>query len=164
MEPLERVEMSTALGVPAAEMWSRATELEGVNYELGPLLRMTAPRALRGATIGDLEPGVPAGRSWLLLGGVLPVDYDDLCLVEIEPPRRFLERSRMASMAVWEHERTIEPLGAHACRVTDRLGFTLRRVPGAIPGAAAVARRIVAALFGHRHRRLVAAHGSAEPR
>lgn len=161
---MERVEIATRLGVPAAEMWERATRLEGVNYELGPLLRMTAPRALRDATIGDLEPGVPAGRSWLLLGGFLPVDYDDLCLAEIEPPRRFLERSTMASMLIWEHERTIEPLGPAACLVTDRLGFALRRLPGAVPGSGALARRIVGAVFRHRHRRLLGAHGPAQPR
>ena len=158
------MEVATGLGIPVAEMWQRATVLEGVNYELGPLVRMTAPRALRDATIADLKPGVPAGRSWLLLGGVLPVDYDDLCLAEIEPPRRFLERSQMASMLIWEHERTIEPRGEGACVVTDRLGFTLRRVPAAIPGSGAIARRIVAALFRHRHRRLLRAHGPAEPR
>ena len=46
----------------------------------------------------------------MLLGGFLPVDYDDLCLAEIEPPRRFLERSRMLSMSIWQHERIVEPL------------------------------------------------------
>jgi hypothetical protein len=145
-------------------MWRRATELEGVNYELGPIFRMTVPRGMRGATIADLEPGVPVGRSWLLLGGVLPVDYDDLCLAEIEPPRRFLERSQMATMAIWEHERTIEPLGPEACLVTDRLGFALRRLPGAVPGAGGLARRTVGALFRHRHKRLLAAHGPPERR
>lgn len=164
IDDLQRVSAETALGIPAAEMWRRATALEGVNYELGPLLRMTAPRELRGATIADLRPGVPVGRSWVLLGGLLPVDYDDLCLAEIEPPRRFLERSQMASMALWEHERTIEPLGTEACVVTDRLGFVLRRIPGAFPGSAALSRRIVTALFRHRHRRLLAAHGPAERR
>lgn len=92
------------------------------------------------------------------------VDFDDLCLAEIEPPRRFLERSTMASMATWEHERTIEPLGPRTCAVTDRLGFSLRAPLAVVPGSAALARRIVTVLFRHRHRRLVAAHGAAEGR
>ena len=53
-----------------------------------PWLRMTAPPGLaRRDASTELEPGRPAGRSWLLLGGLLPVDYDDLCLIEIDPPR-----------------------------------------------------------------------------
>jgi hypothetical protein len=162
---VQRVSISTALAIPATEMWRHATGgLEGVNHELGPLLRMTVPSGLRGATIADLEPGVPAGRSWVLLGGVIPVDYDDLCLAEIEPPHRFLERSRMGSMSFWEHERTIEEAGTSACVVTDSLRFTLRGPLAAIPGVAGLSRRIVTALFGHRHRRLVARHGAAESR
>ena len=160
---MQSVSISTALAIPAPEMWQHATGgLEGVNHELGPLLRMTVPRGLRDATIADLEPGVPAGRSWVLLGGLIPVDYDDLCLAEIEPPRRFLERSRMGSMSFWEHERTIEAAGAGACVVTDSLRFALRRPLAAIPGVAGLSRRIVTALFSHRHRRLAARHGEAE--
>lgn len=156
------VSITTALAIPADAMWRQATGLEGVNYELGPLLGMTAPAGLRGSTIADLEPGVPVGRSWLLLGGVLPVDYDDLCVAEIEAPRRFLERSRMGSMSLWEHERTIEPAGASCCVVTDDLGFTLRRPLAVVPGSETIARWIVQAIFRHRHRRLVARHGAAD--
>lgn len=158
------VARSVALAAPAERVWVRATSIEGVNAELRPVLRMTVPRGMRGASIGDLEPGVPAGRSWLLLGGILPVDYDDLCLAEVDPPRRFLERSRMASMELWQHERTVEPRGERGCVLTDTLSFRLRRPLAAIPGAYALTARIVAALFAHRHRRLAAMHGAAQAR
>lgn len=161
---MRRVSVTTALGAPAERVWERATQLEGVNEELAPFLRMTAPERLRDAGIAELEPGVPAGRSWLLLGGFLPVDYDDLCIVEVEPPHRFLERSRMASMELWQHERVIEPLAAEACSLTDTLSFELRRPLARVPGAAALAERMVGAVFHHRHRRLVATHGAAGPR
>ena len=79
------------------------------------------------------------GRSWILLGGLLPVDYDDLKLAELEPGRRFLERSRTLTFSVWQHERIVEPEGEGRCRVTDRLGFELqaRQSPGspASPGS-----------------------------
>lgn len=164
MRPTRSVSRSVALAAPAERVWKRAARIEGVNAELRPILRMTAPRRLRGASIEDLEVGVPAGRSWLLLGGVLPVDYDDLCLAELDPPRRFLERSRMASMDLWQHERSVSPHGEGACAVTDTLTFRLRRPLAAAPGAMALAERIVGALFSHRHRRLVAMHGSGEAR
>lgn len=148
------VEMTSVVGVSAAEMWTRATSPDGINDELAPILRMTVPRGLRGRTIDDVEVGVTLGRSWILLGRVLPVDYDDLCLVEIEPGRRFLERSSMLAMRVWQHERTVEPVDDRSSRVTDRLGFELRRPVAWVPGSGRLAAAIVRALFRHRHRRL----------
>jgi ligand-binding SRPBCC domain-containing protein len=161
---MRSVTRSVALASPAERVWEHATRIEGVNAELRPILRMTVPRNLRGATIDDLEVGVPAGRSWLLLGGVLPVDYDDLCLAELDPPRRFLERSRMATMSLWQHERTVAPRDDGSSALTDTLTFRLRRPLAAVPGMEALAARIVGALFSHRHRRLVAMHGAAQAR
>ena len=49
---------------------------EGINDELRPVLRMTAP----GSEILDLaaiRPPPRLGRSWLLLFGALPIDVDD---------------------------------------------------------------------------------------
>jgi hypothetical protein len=116
---------------------------------------MTMPRALRDKTIDDVETGRPLGRSWLLLLGVVPFDYDDLSLAELEPGRRFLERSTMLSMRTWEHERTVEPRGEGECEVTDRLRFQLRRGLAWIPGADRLARGFVTGTFAHRHQRLV---------
>ena len=148
------VEQSSLVPRPAAEVWERAVSEEGINDELAPILRMTMPRALRGKTIDDVEVGVPLGRSWILLGRVLPVDYDDLQLAELEPGRRFLERSRTLTFAVWQHERIVEPDGERSCRVTDRLGFELKRGVAWIPGMARLAETVVGFLFRHRHRRL----------
>lgn len=156
------VTLTTALGAPADVVWQRAMTLAGVNSELRPIVRMTAPTGLRGATLAELTPGVPAGRSWLLLGGLVPVDYDDLCLMEIEPGRRFLERSEMFSMSVWQHERTVESHGEGWCAVTDELTFALREPMVRVPGAESLAERVVGLIFRHRHRRLLATYGSAE--
>lgn len=159
---MQRLQRSSLLALPAERMWERATTAAGINQELRPILRMTMPRELRGVRLDDFPVGRPAGRSWILLGGVLPVDFDDLCLVELEAPRRFLERSSTLAFSLWEHERLVEP-DEDGCRVTDRLGFELRRGLRAVPGVAAIARAIVGALFSHRHRRLrsLAAAGSA---
>ena len=120
------IEISTRLPAPAADVWARAVGEEGINDELRPMLRMTMPAALRGRTIDDVPTGERLGRSWILLGGVLPVDYDDLRLAELEPGRRFQERSSMAALRVWTHERKVEPHGDGACVVTDRLGWEPR--------------------------------------
>ncbi len=154
---MHSVEHSSLVARPASEGWGRAITEEGINDELAPILRMTMPAGLRGKTIDDVEVGVPLGRSWILLGGVLPLDYDDLCLAELEPGRRFLERSKTLTFAVWQHERTVEAEGEGRCRVTDRLGFELKRGVAWIPGLARLASAVVGFLFRHRHRRLARA-------
>ena len=156
---MRAIEQSSVLAAPAADVWARAVSEEGINDELAPILRMTMPAGLRGKTIDDVEVGIPLGRSWILLARLVPVDYDDLCLAELEPGRRFLERSRTLSFSVWEHERIVEPVDERTCTVTDRLGFELKRGIAWIPGSARLAAAIVRFLFRHRHRRLAAYAG-----
>lgn len=145
---MRSVEIESALAAPADVVWERVSTFEGVNDELRPLLRMTAPRDVRKLDAAEVVLGERICRSWVLLLGVLPIDYDDLTLVALEPGRGFHERSRMLSMGVWEHERTLEPDGA-GCRVRDRLRFEPR-----VPGTGGLLERIVTATFRHRHRRL----------
>lgn len=138
-----RHEASSALGASAERVWAHATSVDGINAELAPWLRMTAPPGLR--TLADVEvvPGRPLGTSTLLLLGWLPVDRLDRTLVELDPGRRFVERSRVRSQKLWQHERTVAP-EADGCRLTDRLTFE-PRFGG--PLVAAFLRRI----FAGRH-------------
>jgi ligand-binding SRPBCC domain-containing protein len=144
---------TSVIAAPAESVWGRVVSEEGINDEMRPFLRMTMPAKLRGQTIATVPVGEPLGRSWILLFGVLPVDYDDLALAELEPGRRFLERSTMASMSLWQHERTVDPDGSGS-RVTDHLTFELRRPLRWVPGSSRLAEAIVGRFFAHRHRRL----------
>ena len=140
---------SSDLAAPADEVWRRVTSQDGLDHEFAPWLRMRFPAALRGSSIEDLPVGHPVGRAWMLLGGVLPVEYDDLYLVEVVPGSHFLERSALGSARSWQHERRLEPLPGGGTRLTDTLVVQprLRRLS---PVSRAVLRR----LFEHRHRRL----------
>jgi hypothetical protein len=140
--------LSSRFGAPPAAVWKRVMSAEGINDEMAPLFRMTVPRGLDGLDLDRVEPG-RLGRSWILLFGVLPVDYDDLSLERIEPGRGFLERSTMLSQRLWEHERTIEPLAGGGCTVSDRVAWE-PRLP--LPGS--LLRPLFGAFFRHRHRRL----------
>ncbi|MEX2252527.1 MAG: hypothetical protein WD649_00090 [Thermoleophilaceae bacterium] len=131
------------------EAWAHATSFEGVNYELGPVLRMTAPREVREAGLEGVVIGKRLCRSWVLLFGVLPVDYDDITLERLDPGRGFLERSPMLSQREWEHERTIEPADGGGCVVTDSIRWAPR-----LPAPERLTRRVVTAAFAHRHKRL----------
>jgi ligand-binding SRPBCC domain-containing protein len=117
--------VASRLAAPAATVWAHATSMAGVNRELAPLARMTHPRSLSSLEASQIVLGTRVFRSWILLLGILPVDFDDLTLVAIEPGRRFLERSPMLSQRLWEHERCIEPI-VGGCTITDRVRFTPR--------------------------------------
>ena len=147
VEPIEIV-TSSDLGAPPRAVWSRVTTMAGINHELRPWMRMTAPRGAE-LTVESVPLGRRWFRSWILLFGVVPFDFDDLCVERLEPERGFLERSRMLSASLWEHERTLEPLGGEGTRLTDRVGF--------LPRAQVLAplhRAVIGAVFRHRHRRL----------
>lgn len=143
---------SSEVEAGADAVWARAIDPVGINHELGPLMRMTVPRGVEDFGLDDPEPG-HVGRSWILLFGLIPFDYDDITVVRAEPGRGFLERSTMLSMRLWEHERTLEPLGEGRCRVTDRLAWE-PRLP--VPGA--LLRPLIRFVFRHRHRRLRGVH------
>jgi hypothetical protein len=144
--------------VPASQaaVWARVTTPEGINDELWPLIRMTVPSALRDTRIDRLAEGEPIGRAWLLAGGVVPFDVDDMTLAVIDPPHRFREDSRLIIFPQWSHDRRVRVVAPDICSVEDRLSWTARGVLGRHRSLRAVQRIIVGALFTHRHRRLVA--------
>ena len=148
---MRRFEIESVVDGTADAVWARATAPEGFNDELMPIVRMTVPRAMRGVTLADVAPGQRLGRSWLLLFGFLPVDFDDIAIAELGPGRRFLERSTMLTMRRWEHERTVKPVGEDRSEVRDSVGFEPRFV---LRPLTPVLARVFLRVFRHRHRRL----------
>jgi len=147
------IRVASEVDADAETVWARVTDPAGINHELGPWMRMTVPRGARDFGLDDPEPG-RLGRSWVLLFGFLPFDYDDLNVVRVEPGRGFLERSTMLSQRLWEHERALTPLGEGRCQVTDRIAWE-PRLP--VPGR--LLRPLILTIFKHRHRRLQRALG-----
>ena len=154
MQPVA-VEQVSEVSLPAPAVWDRVTTPAGIRHELRPLLSMTMPPGLRGRSLGDAAALIdrPLGKAWLLLFGLLPVEYDDMRIVALEPGRRFHEQSTMLLLSHWEHERTISALDAGTCEVRDRLTF-LPRVLAGRTVVRKVAGWVVSSLFAHRHRRL----------
>ena len=129
-------------------VWRRVVTPAGVGDEMWPWMTMTMPRA--DLAVDTVRLGEPVGRAWLRLFGVVPFDFDDLVVTELEPGRRFLEESSMGSMRRWVHERTVED-APHGTSVTDRVTFA-PRAPLVVLGP--LLRRVISAFFAHRHRRL----------
>lgn len=150
LSPLVRrtIQTRSFLQAEPEDVWARVTTAQGVNDELWPFLRMTAPRSLREHGLTSVTIGERVCRSWVLLFGVLPVDYDDITLERLDPPLSFLERSTMLSQREWEHERTIEKTPGGST-LTDRIRYQPR-----LPIPDLLLRPLYTAIFKHRHRRL----------
>jgi len=139
-------------------VWRHATTPAGINAEFGPWMRMTVPRRLRHTSLDEVDLGVRVCRSWVLVLGVVPFEYDDLVIVERGPGLRFLERSSTLVARKWQHERTVVPTD-HGCLLTDRVSLAPRTFVVRLPGSVVVVRRVVEAIFAHRHRRLATRFG-----
>lgn len=142
----EHLRFESALEVDAETLWRWITSWECINAEMRPWLTMTSPDNAAMPSLETVRVGSSLGRSRLKIFGVLPVDWSDVTLLEIEPGRGFLEQSPMGSMKMWRHERYIEATG-NGSLLVDELTFSPRYAPR-------LARRIVKAFFHHRHRQL----------
>jgi ligand-binding SRPBCC domain-containing protein len=142
------ISVSSRLDADPAAVWDRVTTPEGINDEMRPIMRMTVPPGVERLEPDNVELGERIGRSWVLLFGLIPFDYDDLTLVGLDPGHGFLERSKMLSQRVWEHERRLEPNG-QGCLITDRVRWEPRL---GLPGRPL--RPLIGFIFRHRHRRL----------
>jgi ligand-binding SRPBCC domain-containing protein len=149
------ISVSSRLDASPTAVWDRVMTPEGINDEMRPYLRMTLPRGVERLDPESVEIGVPIGRSWILLFGLLPFDYDEVCLARLDPGSGFLERSKMLSQRSWEHERTLE-LAGDGCLITDRVSWQPRL---GLPGQPL--RPMIAWFFRHRHRRLRRHFGGA---
>ena len=137
----------------AGEVWNLVVTPEGINDEMHPWMSMSVPRGHPNLSIDNAPVGVPLGRAWLRLFGVVPFDYDRLTIAVIDPGLRFREESTMASMRAWVHDRTVEPASSGSTLVTDRISMTPRML---LTPAGPLLRRTLEAFFAHRHRRLAA--------
>lgn len=155
---MRTVERISHLAAPASEIWDRIVTAEGINDEMRPWLTMSPPSHLPGEVLDHAPLGVPLGRAWLRAFGVVPVERDDLVLMELEPGRRFHEISTMMTARRWEHQRTLTPLGEQITQVHDRVVFEAR-LGGR--GTEALMHLLVRAVFTHRHHRLRRRFGAA---
>jgi ligand-binding SRPBCC domain-containing protein len=146
--PFFRFRLASVLAAPCREVWAHASSLSGVNRELFPLARMTYPAAVSKLGPENVVPGKRLFRSWILLFGLLPIDYDDITLVELEPGKYFQEESAMLTQRVWRHRRSLQQAGS-GCLVTDEIEFVPR-----LPLLGPVFHVVFRMAFRLRHRNL----------
>jgi ligand-binding SRPBCC domain-containing protein len=137
--------IESSLRASPEQLWDHASSFAEINRELWPL-RMSHPAAVPRLTPESSPLGRRAFRSWILLFGLIPVEYDDFTIVELEPGRGFSEVSRLFTMREWRHRRMLVPT-AEGCLVRDEIAFIPRwRVAGPMLF------RVYRAAFKRRHR------------
>lgn len=131
---------------PPARIWQWITSVEGISTEIWPYFRMTAPAHIRSLADVEFQPGQRMFRSHVFLGGILPIDYSDMTLLELQPQQGFVEQSPMGSMKLWRHERRILPSPSHpgASLLVDQLSFEPRM-------ARSLVGWFIRRVFTHRH-------------
>ncbi|AXQ28268.1 hypothetical protein D0B54_06045 [Solimonas sp. K1W22B-7] len=147
-----RLRFESRLAAPAQDVLAEALTMRGVNAELMPLLRMSYPREAENFDLQQAPVGQTLFHSWLLLGGLLPVDRHSLAFETLHA-NGFDERSTSWVQRVWIHRRRVIESGK-GCIVSDELEFQPRLPLGATLPAALASR-----VFKHRHARLRKRYG-----
>ena len=149
--------ITSTLPATVAEVWAHARTMAGVNREFWPLARMTYPAHFGALDADTVVLGQRLFRSWILLFGLLPIDYDDLTLIAVMPEGGFVECSTMLTQKEWRHERRLSAV-PEGCQITDSITFVPRW-----PVLGPLFRPVFALAFRWRHhnlRKLFAAPGT----
>ena len=127
--------------------------MQGVNNELLPLVKMTAPAKWQQTPISRWPTLKRLFSSWLLLFRCIPIDYHHFMLQEVREDG-FREASSSLMNAVWQHERKISAQTDGRAQVEDHVRYRAR-----LPLMGWLLKPIYQAVFRHRHRRLQKCYG-----
>jgi hypothetical protein len=154
-----RLSFRSELAASHALVWAHATAMSGVNLELHPWVRMTAPAEFARMSLIDAPPEEVTRpllfRSVLLAFCCLPFDVHSFHLSRVIPDEGFNEHSTSWMQKTWMHRRRILPASGGGCVVTDELAIEPR-----LFFMAPLVRAVVGFLFRHRHRRLAEIFGA----
>jgi ligand-binding SRPBCC domain-containing protein len=151
MDSSYRISFASRLASPPQAVWDWIVSAQGIAAELRPWLFMSAPSGVKSLVDVSVQPGRRLFRSWIFLFGLIPIDYSDLTLQELQPGAGFVEQSPMGSMRLWRHERRLS-VGPEGVLLVDHLTFRPRF-------ARALIAWFIRQVFKHRHRVLVAHFG-----
>ena len=145
-------EFESVLPAPRAELWAVLATMPGVNSELWPLARMSAPRHFRETPIHQWPTGEFLFHSTIFFALIFPADRHHFRMQTVSDCG-FQEDSTSLMNRSWRHSRQLETLtteNGEATRVIDRVSYESRA--GNLLGRLMLPTyRLV---FWNRHRRL----------
>ena len=151
--PQFAVETSLAVDIDTLSM--EQLNMVGVNYELGPVLKMSTPKQWREKPLAQWPEGETVFCSVILLFGILPVDLHWIQFKSVSQ-EGFSETSSSLTNRVWIHERRLVR-AQHSTVVTDEIVYENRL--GVLGKLLLPIYKIV---FAHRHKRLAQKFGKAD--
>ena len=142
-----RFEVTSLLSNATLEGVRSTLNMKGVNKELGPLFRMSAPGEWRDRPIKNWPTNQFLFTSWIFLFGIFPFDRHQFYFKETDVSG-FCEASSSGTNRIWRHRRSV-PGEYGAVTVRDEVSFEPRVF---IPGA--LFRFVARLIFEKRHRYL----------
>ena len=136
--------IQTVVTAPPEEVWKWITSLKGIQKEMMPYFKMTAPKGIKAISDLKIELGKRLFRSHIYLFGFLPYGYDDITLIEYSEGNGFIEESPMTSMELWRHQRDLE-IAENGTMITDQLTFKPKH-------ASKMVGKFIQRVFKHRHK------------
>ena len=141
-------EYASHLASDANNVLKHAGTIKGVNYELMPFARMTAPPDWIRLPIQEWPVGKKLFTSCILLLGFVPADFHFFRMKSLLP-NGFEEYSSTVINKFWHHTRTTTDLEDGGCVIIDRLSFKSR-----VPFIDVISTPVYKLFFRHRHTRL----------
>ena len=121
--------------------------MDGVNYELLPLAKMTVPSEWTKKPLNSWPLNTHIFTSTILLFGFLPVDLHKFKLKKASESG-FSETSSSLVNKEWNHQRKISPVNG-ACEVRDLVEYIPK-----VKFLGAAMKPVYKVIFAHRHQRL----------
>ena len=140
-------EYTSELKVGAEILRRDAFTMEGVNFELFPLIKMTSPKTHTSKSILEWPKNERVFTSVLLLLGFIPVDCHSFNFIGLEHDG-FEEHSSTFMNKIWNHKRTIIDAGNRSL-VVDKVSYQSRT-----PLIGSLMKPLYKFIFEHRHNRL----------
>ncbi|MEO0367937.1 MAG: hypothetical protein AAF197_04020 [Pseudomonadota bacterium] len=141
-------EIESLVSKDAKSLYADLLTMNGVNYELIPLVRMTAPSRWAEKPIQLWPIDEALFTSVILLFGIIPVDLHRFKLLGVNGSG-FEECSCSLVNEEWRHSRTIKEVEGGSL-VKDQVTFIPK-----IRFVGKIMKPIYEAIFKHRHKRLV---------
>lgn len=140
-------ELEVSLPVDANALSEALLTMNGVNFELGPWLRMSAPAEWGTKPIYEWPTQAPIFTSRIFFLGFIPIDLHRFRFISVGTSG-FEESSSALLNRVWAHQRSIQPY-AEGSKVIDQVSYEPKsKLLGRI------LKPIYRATFAHRHKRL----------
>lgn len=138
---------ASKLRVPPEKILATLT-MQGVNAELKPLVKMTAPAGFCERSILHWPQKQALFNSWILLFGIVPIDRHSFYFDAVNPADGFAERSTSITNSFWCHERKIQSR-PDGCCVVDTVTYKSR-----VPFLDVLLKPMYQIVFWRRHQNL----------